>query len=137
MVEGQGGIPNFKGGQVALLTGDLEVLKVDLSSTDIDIDVEDKAFIKRVIAMRDQLTPKITRVPPAGEETLPQVGGVLSTARRVADMLCSQGITITFSFKGKRIATIGSKAHPILLHHITKTHGIALNSVFTAIRLLV
>jgi hypothetical protein len=138
MVESAGGIPNFEGGHVLLSTGDVEVLKVDLSSTQIDVDVEDKAFIKRLIAMRDQLTPKmagVTGVEDAGNP--PQIGGVLSTARRVADTLSNRGITITVSYKGHRIATIGAQAHPTLLQHITKTRGIALNSFITAIKMMV
>ncbi len=136
MAKAEEGIPNFEGGQVVLSTGDVEVLKVDLSSTHIDVDVKDKAFIKRIIAIWDQLAPSGT-APAEGEETPPQVGGALSTARRVADALCSRGITITVSYRGSRIATIGADAHPILLQHITKTKGIALNSVLAAIRMLV
>ncbi len=101
------------------------------------VDVEDKAFIKRIIAMRDQLTPKMPGdASVEGGDNPPQIGGALSTARRVADALCSRGITVTFSYRGHRIATIGAEAHPILLHHITKTRGIALNSVIAAIRMI-
>lgn len=137
MAEPAGGIPNFEGGQVMLSTGDVEVLRVDLSSTHIDVDLEDKAFVKRLIAMRDQLTPKMPGEGSAEGENPPQIGGALSTARKVADALSSRGITITVSYKGHRIATIGAEAHPTLLQHITKTHGIALNSVVAAIRLVI
>jgi hypothetical protein len=139
MAESARGIPNFEGGQVVLSTGDVEVLKVDLSSTHIDVNVEDKAFIKRVIAMRNQLAPKMPGGAGSGEgeENPPQIGGALSTARRVADALCSRGITITFSYRGHRIATVGAEAHPILLQYITKTRGIALNSVLAAIRMMI
>jgi|GEM_PF-3480256 hypothetical protein len=139
MAESSLGIPNFEGGQVVLSTGDSEVLRVNLSSTHINVDVEDKAFIKRIIAMRDQLTPKMPggAVSAEGRENLPQIGSTLSTARMVADALCSRGITVTFSYKNHRIATIGAEAHPILLQHITKTRGIALNSVLAAIRMLI
>ena len=136
MAEPAGGIPNFEGGQVLLSTGDVEVLKVDLSSTHIDVDLEDKAFVKRLIAMRDQLTPKMPSEGSA-EGGPPQIGGALSTARKVADALISRGITITLSYRGRRIATIGAEAHPTLLQHITKTRGIALNSVIAAIRLVI
>jgi hypothetical protein len=133
-----GGIPSFESGKVMLSTGDLQVLKVDLTSTRIEIDVEDKAFIKRIIAMRNELIPKMPG-PSAdrGGENPAQIGSALSTARSVAEALCSRGITITFSYKSHLIATIGAKAHPTLLHHITKTRGIALNSMYTAIKMLI
>lgn len=132
------GIPNFEGGQVLLSTGEVDVLRVNLSSTHIDVNVEDKAFIKRIIAMRDELTPKM----PGAQSTEangnpPQIGGAISTARKVADALCSRGITITVSFRGRRIATVGAEAHPTLLQYITKTRGIALNSIVTAIRMVI
>lgn len=137
MVEPAGGIPNFEGGVVLLWTGDVEVLRVDLSSTHIDIDLQDKAFVKRIIAMRDQLTPKLPGAGSAEEGNSPQLGGALSTARKVADALSSRGITVTVSYRGRRIATIGAEAHSTLLQVITKTRGIALNSVFAAIRLVI
>jgi len=99
--------------------------------------LEDKAFVKRLIAMRDQLTPKKPSTGSAEGENPPHIGGALSTARKVADALSNRGITITISYRGHRIATIGAEAHPTLLQHITKTHSIALNSVIAAIRLVI
>jgi|WetSurMetagenome_2_1015567.scaffolds.fasta_scaffold07137_8 hypothetical protein len=135
MTQNAGGIPNFESGQVVLFTGDVKVLKVDLTSKHIDVDIEDKQFVKRIIAMREDLTPKM----PQSETTqgTSQVGNILSTVRSVTETICKQGITITVSYRGKRIATIGEEAHPILLHHILKTKGIALNSIFTAIKMII
>ena len=129
-----GGIPNFESGKVLLLTGDVQVLKVDLSSKHIDVDVEDKEFIKRIIAMRSNLAPK---QPAAESQNPPSISGPLSMVRSVAEALCSRGITITVSYKGHRIATIGADAKPILLHHITKTRGVAPNSLYTAIKMMI
>jgi hypothetical protein len=131
------GIPNFEGGQVLLWTGDVEVLRVDLSSTRIEVNLEDKAFVKRLIAMRGQLTPKLPGASGAGEGNPPQIGGALATARKVADALSSRGITVAVSYRGKRIATIGAEAHSTLLQTITKTRKIALNSVIAAVRLVI
>jgi hypothetical protein len=133
MTEKNGGIPNFESGKILLSTGDLEVLKVDLTSKRVAIDIEDKAFIKRVIAMRDELTPKPSST---GEAEAPSISGPLSMARSVADALSRQDITLTVSYQGRRIATIGAGAHPTLLQHITKSHGIALNSLYAAIKML-
>jgi hypothetical protein len=135
MVNSAGGIPNFEGGEVLLWTGDVEVLKVDLSSTRIDVNLVDKAFVKRLIAMRDQLTPKPTSEDD--EDNPPQLSGALSTAKKAAEALSSRGITVTVSYHGKRIATIGAEAQSTLLQLITKTRRIALNNVIAAIRLLI
>jgi hypothetical protein len=135
MVEQTGGIPNFEGGEVLLWTGDVMVLKVALSSTRINVDLQDKAFVKRLIAMREQLTPKL---PGAAEEgNPPQIVGALSTARKAAEELSSRGVTVMVSYRGRRIATIGAEAHSALLQAVTKTRHIALNSVVAAIRLVI
>jgi hypothetical protein len=128
------GIPNFESGKVLLSTGDLRVLKVDLTSKLINVDVEDKAFIKRIIAMRGELTPKF---PPAATGEKPKTGSPLSTLRTVAETLCRRGITLTVSYKGHRMVTIGADAKPILLQLVTKTHGVALNSFYTAIKMII
>ena len=129
-----GGIPNFESGKVVLSTGDLQVLKVNLSSKHIAVEVEDKAFIKRVFALRSNLAPKQFA---AESPNPPSISGPLSMVRSVAEALCSRGITVTVSYKGHRIATIGAEAKPTLLHHITKTRGVALNSLYTAIKMMI
>lgn len=137
MVEASG-IPNFEGGEVLLSTGDIQVMKVNLSSTNIDVDIEDKAFIKRIIALRNQPKPQSCEAESAeAPNNPPQIGGALSTARKVADALCSRGITITISYQGSRIATIGADAHPTLLQYITKTRGIAINSILTVAKMVI
>jgi hypothetical protein len=136
LAEGKG-IPNFESGHLVFSTGDIQVLKVDLTSKRINVDVEEKAFIKRIIAMRSELTPKLpTQETETGGEP-PNIGGALSTVRTVAEALCRQGITVTLSYKRHRIATIGADAKPILLHHITKTRGVALNNLYVAIKMLI
>lgn len=134
MQENQG-IPNFESGTVILSTGTVQAIRVNLTSTLINVDIEDKAFIKRIIAMRSELVPQ--RAKTENEDQPPNVGGTLSMIRSVAETLCSRGITITVTFKGKRIATIGAQAKPTLLQYITKTRGLAINSVLTAIRMVI
>jgi hypothetical protein len=136
MVEANG-IPNFEGGEVLLSTGDVQVMKVNFSSTHIDVDLEDKAFIKRIIALRNQPKPQTCDTESEASDNTSQLGGALSTARKVADALCSRGITITISYRGSRIATIGADAHPTLLQYITKTRCIAINSKVTAAKLVI
>lgn len=110
------------------------MLEVDLTNKHINVDIEDKQFVKRIIAMRDQLTSK----PQNGEEEgSPQGGSTLDTVRKVVEALRKQGITIFVSYRGHRIATIGEEAHPRLLQHILKTNGIALNSIYTAIKIII
>jgi hypothetical protein len=87
--------------------------------------------------MRGQLTPKLSGAGAAEEGGPPQLLGPLSTARKVAEALSSRGITVTISYRGKRIATIGAEANSTLLQLVTKTRRIALNSVVAAVRLVI
>jgi hypothetical protein len=134
MQQTDGGIPNFESGHVLLSTGDVQVLRVDLTSSLIEVNIEDKAFIKRIIAMRDSLVPKR---PDTGDQNLPSISGPLAMVRSVAETLCSRGITVVVSYQGHRIVTLGADAKPTLLQHITKTRGLALNSLYTAIKMII
>jgi hypothetical protein len=127
-------LPAFESGTVLLSTGDLKVLKVNLTSKKIEIDIEDKTFVKRIIAMRDQLTPKLPKEPNTEQKKTSSPLGILKT---VAETLKTRGITLTVSYRGHRIVTIGAEAKPTLLQAITKTRAVALNSLFAAIRMII
>lgn len=129
-----GELPAFESGIVLLSTGNLRVLKVNLTSKEINVDIEDKAFIKRIIAMRDQLTPKLPTEPNTQQK---KTSSPLSILKTVAETLKNRGITLTVSYRGHRIVTIGAQAKPTLLQAITKTNGVALNSLYTAIRMII
>ncbi len=132
-------IPSVEGGQVILSAGDGKVLEIDLSSSNhINVNVEDKAFMKRLIAIRNDLTTLLPgTAKPENPSNPPSKEGSISAARSFAETLCSLGLTVTFSYKGQRVATVGIDAHPTLLQHITKTQGIAVNNILTAIRLII
>ena len=57
--------------------------------------------------------------------------------RTIAETCKKLGITVTVSYKGHRIATMGADARPMLLQHVTKTHALAINSVYTAIEMMI
>jgi hypothetical protein len=134
VMQSRGELPAFESGIVLLSTGNLRVLKVNLTSKEINVDIEDKAFIKRIIAMRDQLTPKLPTEPNTQQK---KPSSPLAILKTVAETLKNRGITLTVSYRGHRIVTIGAKAKPTLLQAITKTNGVALNSLYTAIRMII
>lgn len=134
-MQAEQGIPNFESGMVLLSTGIMQVLEVNLTRTQINVNIVDKAFIKRVIAIRNELVPKSSKAEE--EDNPPNVGDILSLVRSIAEALCSNGITIIVSYQNHRIVTIGAEARPILLHYITKTHGVALNSLYTVLRMII
>src|SRR4029077_5140337 len=50
--------PAFQSGKVHVYTGDVEVIRINAEGKRIDLDVEDKQFIKRAMKLRDEIMPK-------------------------------------------------------------------------------
>ena len=128
--------PVFESGSITLSTGDLKVLKMNLTNKKITLDISDKAFLKRALALQGEITPSTTE--PETEDKLPQkkYGGALSMLRTVAEALSNRGITLVVSYQGKRVATVGEQANSTLLQLITKTHAVELNSLFQTLRMI-
>jgi len=118
-------------GIVHVSTGDVEVLRINAKGKRLDVDVEDKQFLKRVIKMRGELAPN------AQENKKKKSGSPLAMARKIADTCKKMGITMTVSYRGHLIATMGADAKPMLLQYVTKTHALALNSLYTAMELMI
>lgn len=120
-------------GKVFLSTGDLEVLRINVAGKRIDVDVEDKQFIKRVIKLRNEFAPKN---PSPETEAKKKSNSPLSMIRTISDTCKKLGFTLTVSYKGHKIATMGADAKPMLLQHVTKTNALAINSVYTALEMM-
>lgn len=134
--------PTFESGKVILSTGDLNVLEVNLTSKRINVDLEDKNFIKRIIAMRGEISQQAQAQLIEGEEIEKEVKkkpGVspLKTLRSVAEALRDRGITLTVSYKGDTIITIGAEARSTILQLITKTRAVAVNSFINILRIII
>ncbi len=124
-------------GRVFVSTGDLEALKINVTGKRLDVDVEDKQFIKRIIKLRNEIAPKNPAAESEAKKRKKKSSSPLAMIRTIAETCKKLGITVTVSYKGHRIATMGADARPMLLHHVTKTRALAINSVYTAIELLI
>ena len=100
------------------------------------MDIEDKQFIKRAMKIRGEISPK---KPAAAEESQKKKkkSSPLSMVRMIADTSKRMGITLTVSYRGKKIATIGAEARRKLLQIITKTRAVAINDPITALRMMI
>ena len=113
--------PFFESGRVLIFTGDLEVLRINVAGKRLDLDVEDKQFIKRVMKLRDEITLKN---PEASEKKAKKKkSNSLAMIRTIAETSEKLGITLTFYYKGRRIATLGADAKPRLSQLVTKTRS--------------
>lgn len=123
----------FESANIIISAGDNDLLQVDLTNKRINIDIENKQFLKGLIKIGRDFTKK---QKPAAKENK-KSPSALATAKTVADTLKKRGITITLSYRGGIVATLGAEAHPTLLQLITKTQAIALNSLPKAITMIV
>lgn len=129
----------FESGKITMFTGDIEALKINMKNKKIEVDIENKDFIKRLIRMRGEIG---NIVQSADEGSKEQKDGnrkstsTLGTLRNVAEMLDSAGITLVVSYKGDTVVTLGQEAKPTLLHLVTRTRAIAINSLPKLIRMI-
>ena len=120
----------FKSGKVTISQNNEPQLEIRAQNGNIDINAIDKKLIKKVISsvqedstkggvrLRLQKTADIIRV---ARKNQPMV-------KQMVEDLCREGVTITFSYKGDRVATIGAEADSKLTRLVTGTKGIEINS---------
>ena len=121
--------PVFESGKVILAAGKLHLLQVNLTAKCINVDIEDKEFIKRALQLRSVLSSPKSTTDEKESEKKKNGSSSLETLRSITETLSSRGITITVSFKGDRLITLGAGARPRLLQYVTGTRGLAINNV--------
>lgn len=128
--------PVLESGKVTLAAGKLCLLKVNIAASNIDVSIQDKEFIQRALKLRSIFSS----TQPATKEKEPKNkrtgSSPLETLRSVTETLCSRGITITVSYQGDCLLTLGAGAKPKLLHYVTGTRGLAINNVVKLARML-
>jgi len=88
-----------KSGEVTLLTGDTEALQIKAEDNKIDLSITNKEFLKDVMGSVGSGASIRSR---------------LAQLRGIAGELKEEGLTVTLSFKGDRLVTIGVEAKPTL-----------------------
>jgi muconolactone delta-isomerase len=122
----------FNGVHIVLTNQNQNIAKVDTQNKNISIDIENKDFIKDLLRLAGNFINQ-KNFDPQKTDTLQ---GSLEMAKEVAELLSKNGITVTLSYMGEAIATVGQQAEPTVLHLITKTRSIAINSVKAALDLI-
>ena len=103
-----------KSGEVTLFTGEEEALKVKAEDNKIELSVTSKEFLKDV-------------VDSAGGSS--SIRSRLEQLRDIAGELKDEGLTITLSYRGDILVTIGSEAKPKFSRLLTRTNAVEINNL--------
>jgi hypothetical protein len=103
-----------KSGEVTLFTDDAEALQIKAENNKIDFNAADKEFLKDVVGSAG-----------AGGS----IRSKLAQLRDIADELKEEGLTVTFSYKGDRLVTIGAEAKPTFSRLVTRTDALEINNL--------
>ena len=111
-----------KSGAVTLFAGEVEALQVKAEDNKIELCVADKEFLKDVIGS----------VGLGGS-----IRSMLAQLKSIAGELKDEGLTVTLSFKGDRLITIGLEAKPTFSQLVTGTNAVEINNLRKLIELTV
>ena len=124
-------------GKVTVSTNNVEALEIKAANKKIDITAINKEFIKETLAA--------TREGKSNKEIRGSIKGAigqiktakdsLEMLKDVAEELSEAGITVTLSYKGHVVVTMGSEANPKLSSAATGTKAIEINSIRRLIEL--
>ena len=103
-----------KSGEVTLFTGDVETLQIKAGNNKIDLNLASKEFLKDAVGS----------VGKGGS-----IRSRLAQLKSLAEELKDKELTITLSYKGDRLVTIGSDAKPKLSRVITRTNAVEINNI--------
>ena len=103
-----------KSGKVTLFTGDVETLQIKAENNKIDLNTANKEFLKDAVGS----------VGTGGS-----IRSRLAQLKSLAEELKDEGLTVTLSYKGDRLVTLGSEAKPKLSRVVTRTSAVEINNL--------
>jgi len=111
----------FKEGEIAVSINERETLQLKAENKEFSLDLIDKRFIRKV---RSRL----------GDGKASFWSG-LGQARKVAEELQAEGLTVTISYRGSKVVTIGLSAKPTFSQLVTRSEAIQIDSLLKLIEL--
>jgi len=103
-----------KSGEVTLITGDVEALQINAEDKKIELSIIDKEFLKDILGS-------------AGDGI--SIRRKLAQLKSIAVELKDEGLTVTLSYKGDRLVTIGLEAKPKFSRLVTRTDAVEINNL--------
>jgi hypothetical protein len=120
----------MKSGRIIVSQNDKEAVEVNIANKKIDANVKDKEFIKEIVSSARKSSTKkgVGESIHRGVDTLREARKSQPLVKEIVEDLCREGVTITVSYKGDRVVTVGSEANSKITRLVTGTKGIEINS---------
>lgn len=120
----------LKSGKITVSTNNVATVEIKAQDKNIDINALDKEIIKETLAATRNES-KSRGVLGSIKGTVDQIKTAQSNIgmfKGMAEELSEAGVTVTLSYKGSVVVTMGSKANPKLSSIATGTKAIEINS---------
>jgi hypothetical protein len=123
-------VETLKSGKVTISQNNVEAIEVNVKNKKIDVNAKNKEFIKEIVSSaRKASTEKgVTETIRRGVDTLREARKSGPLVKELVEDLCREGVTITVSYKGDRVITVGSEADSKFTRLLTGTRGLEINS---------
>lgn len=123
-------VETLKSGKITLSQNDKPAVEVNISERKIDADIVDKEFVKEIVSSARGVSSKkgVGESIRRGVNTIKEARKSQPAVKEMVEDLCREGVTITISYKGDRVVTVGSEANSKLTRLVTGTKGIEINS---------
>ncbi len=123
-------VETLKSGKITISQNNVKALTVNVTDKKIDANIEDKQFVKEIIssARKASTSKGVTESIHRGVDTLREARKSRPLVKEMVEDLCQEGVTITVSYKGDRVVTVGSEADSKLTRLVTGTKGVEINS---------
>ena len=112
----------LKSGEVTVSTGDVKALQLRVETKKIDLNLVDKEFLKTALKGGKQRSSLLD---------------MLGLLKSIAEELKDEGYTITISYQGKTVVTLGSEAAPSFSRVVTRTNAVEVNDLRKLLQLAV
>jgi len=120
----------IKSGKITISQNDKPALEVTASEKRLDINTLDKDFVKEIMSSVQGASSKKGVIEGLKKSfgTIREASKFRPLLKDIAEDLCSEDFTVTVSYKGDLVLTIGAKADSKFTRLITGTKGIEINS---------
>jgi hypothetical protein len=119
-----------KSGKVTVSTNNTEELEINIENKRIDVEAINKDFLKEMLSAIRQSNK--TEKSKEGKKTrfggIKTVTNTLDAAKDIAEDLRKAGVTVTLSYKGDTVVTLGADASSKILKFATGSKAIEINS---------